>query len=194
MLIKTKELKKLIMISVIIKMMLQFTLIEKQNVDIDIKGYDAQTPLVYACKKGHLQIIEYLISKGADVNEEHKDGLHVIHYAAMFGHLDIVQYLVERQNIDVNIKGTFISNIKTPLHFACKFGYLPIVEYLISKGANIEAKDELEQTPLHYASDYGIIDIVKYLVSKGANKNAKDFTFKTPYDLARKDEIRNILK
>ena len=43
-------------------------LIEKQDIDIDIKGEYERTPLHYACEKGHLQIVEYLISKGANIN------------------------------------------------------------------------------------------------------------------------------
>ena len=100
-----------------------------------------------------------------------------------------------------------------PIHIASENGHLPIVEYLLSKGANIEVKEKLlGRTPLHYAVDieakdisnltplhfatyyFSKTDIVKYLVSKGANKNAKDRHDKTPYDLAWKNEIRNILK
>ena len=62
----------------------------------------------------------------------------------------------------------------TPLHYACQEGHLPIVEYLISKGANIEAKGEIEMTPLHYACQEGHLPIVEYLISKGANIDAQD--------------------
>ena len=81
----------------------------------------------------------------------------------------------------------------SPLHYACRHGRLTIVKYLISKGANIEAKNQIGQTPLHCAAR-GRTDVVKYLVSKGANKNAKNGFGKTPYDIAGNDEIRNILK
>ena len=68
------------------------------------------------------------------------------------------------------------------------------IQYLIENGANIEAKDCREETPLHLASSYGKTEVVKYLVSKGANKNAKNNDGKTPYDVARKDEIKELLK
>ena len=197
-------------------------LIEKQNVDIDIKGPLHKTPLIYACefdnrifiqeksdgtKKGwnkiaqlyyelekdHIQIVDYLISKGANVNAKDCEGNYVIHTAILHGHLSIVQYLIEKQNVSKDKKGR---HQMTTLHYACKIGHLPIVQYLISHGAIfwINAKDAKERTSLHYASYKGYTNIVKYLVSNGANKNSIDKYGKTPYDCAQNDEIKNILK
>ena len=145
-------------------------LIEKQNVDVNIKGYEDKTPLHYACESGYIQIAEYLIYKGAkiyctDINDDSE-----IHLASKRGHLQMVQYLIEKQNIDVNTKGY---EKRTPLHYACEKGYLQIVEYLISKGANIEEKDIDGNTPLHIANLNFINDeISKFLISHGANKDA----------------------
>ena len=77
-------------------------LIEKQNVDIYIKGNYEKTLFHFACENGQQQIVEYLISKSANSNA--KDEEYVIHYASFCG-LPIVQYLIEQQNIDRGIKG-----------------------------------------------------------------------------------------
>ena len=120
-------------------------------------------------------------------------GWRCLHSASYIGYLPIVQYLIEKgANIEAKDENQW-----TPLHIACFKGFLPIVQYLIEKGANIEAKDRDQNTPLHIASSYGKTDVVKYLVSKGANKKAKnkDGLFgKTPRDIARNDEIRELLK
>ena len=50
-------------------------LIEKQNIDINIKGKDGKTPLHYACEYGFFSIVEYLISKNADINV--KDDIYI---------------------------------------------------------------------------------------------------------------------
>ena len=126
---------------------------------------DEVTPLHYACGGGHLPIIEYLISKGADIKYPDYFGDYGIHYAIQYDHLPVVQYLIEKQNVDIEIKGQYE---RTPLHNACM--YLSIADYLISHGANIESKDEYGNTPLSYASDYWKTYIVKYLVSCGADK------------------------
>ena len=81
------------------------------------------------------------------------------------------------------------------IHSASIGGLLPIIQYLIEEqNVDIDIKGYHEQTPLHYASYWNKTDIVKYLVSKGANKNAKAKNGRTPYDMAKNDEIRNILK
>ena len=53
-------------------------LIEKQNVEIDIKGNGEMTPLHYACEEGHFPIVEYLIFKCANVNAKDTYGDYVI--------------------------------------------------------------------------------------------------------------------
>ena len=53
-------------------------------------------------------------------------------------------------------------------------GNIAIVQCLIEKGANIEAKNEIQRTPLHFACSKGHLPIVQYLIEKGANIEAKD--------------------
>ena len=57
------------------------------------------------CEDGHLPIVEYLISKGVNINVKDERGDYAIHYASRNGYLTIVQYLIEKQNIDIDIKG-----------------------------------------------------------------------------------------
>ena len=115
-------------------------LIEKQQVDIEIKGKNKITPLHYACQYGHLPIVEYLISKGANIVAKDESGNYVIHYAAEGGLLPIVQYLIEKQNIDKDIRGW---KERTPLHVASIYNHIEVVKYLVSKGANKNAKKQI---------------------------------------------------
>ena len=92
-------------------------LIEQQNVDIDLKGFREQTPLHCACRGGNLQIAEYLISKGANINAKDGNGDYIIHCASHGALISIVQYLIEQQNINIDIKGYYK---KTPLHYVCE--------------------------------------------------------------------------
>ena len=166
------------------------TIIEFQPITEKPKDFDSN--LFRACKKGKLTSVQWLIEKeGINKNEKDKYNDAPIHIASKNGHLSIVQYLIEKQNVYKDIVGRYG---KTPLHYACQKGHFNVVEYLISKGADIDAKDEDEWGLLHYASFNGRTDIVQYLVSKGANKNTKSKSGRTPYDLAKKEEIRNILE
>ena len=156
-------------------------LIEKEHVDKDMRGNNATTPLLIACECGFLPIIEYLISKGANIYAHNGSGKCSIHCATEFNQLSIIQYLIEKQNVNIDIKSPFGYS---PLHIACQKGFLPIIEYLISKGANIEAKNRIEGTPLHCACENGHIQIIDFLISKGANIEAKNGHGKTPLHYA----------
>ena len=91
-------------------------LIEKHNVDKDIKGYNIQTPLHYACWKGHLPIVEYLISKGANFEAKNSNEETPLHYASKLGRLDVVKYLI---SLGAN-KNAKNKDGKTPYDVVCR--------------------------------------------------------------------------
>ena len=165
-------------------------LIEKQNIDIDSRGEYGKTILQYACENGHYQIMQYLISKDANIETTNYWGDHIIHSAARVDLLPMVKYLIEQQNVDIETKGY---NEKTPLHYACERGHLPIVKYLISTDASVDLKEKWERTPLHLSVLFGHADIVKYFVYNCANIYTRMFDGQTPYDLAKNNEIRNFI-
>ena len=78
---------------------------------------------------------------------------------------------------------------RTPLHFACAsfntntFG---VVKCLVENGAQINAKDNMEQTPLHIvvARINCNLNVVKYLVKNGAQINSEDRGKRTPLHAA----------
>ena len=72
-------------------------LIEKENVDPNIKGSYDNTPLHYAYEYGHLPIVEYLISKGAKINATEKFYQKTpLHLAVCQNQIEIVRYLVSK--------------------------------------------------------------------------------------------------
>ena len=138
-------------------------LIEKANVDINSYNGNWETPFYLACESGHLPIVEYLISKGADVSAKDANGDCAIHVATIKGYLQIVQYLIEKANININIKG---NNDQTPLHYACQQGNLSIIKYLISKGANINEKNKNGDYAIDTAVKNKQLPVVKYFTEE----------------------------
>ena len=53
-----------------------------------------ETPLHYACLNGYLPIVEYLISKGANIEAKDQYEGAPLHCACSWIHLQIVQYLI----------------------------------------------------------------------------------------------------
>ena len=127
-------------------------LIEKQNVDKDIKGHSNRTPLHYASQGGHLPIVEYLLSKGADIGATDKEGKTALHYACENGHVSTADYLISNgSNIEAKTKDDW-----TPLHFAAKSGSANLVNYMLSKGANKNVINKYGNAPYDLTDNYAI--------------------------------------
>ena len=160
--------------------------------DVNAKDEWNNTPLHIASEKGHLSIVEYLISKGANINIKDIDGNTPIDYAFQKKSLGVLHLLISSIEFNKdNINSNYKHNI-TPIHIASGIGDIDLVENLLNKGSDINAKNDWNDTPLHFASINGHLDIVKLLVTKGANINAKDNESKTPLDIAlqeKKDDI-----
>ena len=55
------------------------------------------TLLHFACRFGHIIIVEYLINVGGNINSMNHNDETPLHYAAQYGHLGIVEYLVNQK-------------------------------------------------------------------------------------------------
>ncbi len=140
--------------------------------DICIK--DFVVPFADVSRFGHLEVVKYLISKGADIHAKVDNKINSFHdseatlmLAAQNGQLEIVKYLVSK-GANVNYTSKYGG---TALKSAAGTGQLEIVKYLISKGANIVVKGE-KFTALVAAVQSENVELVKYLISKGVDVNA----------------------
>ena len=136
---------------------------------ISEKPKDYESNMYFACRKGKLTSVQWLIEKENKNKYEKDDEQQTpLHYACAYGHLPIVRYLIEKQKVDIDIKDV---NKNRPLHYACESGHLLVAQYLISKGANISAKDV---DLMYKASVGGLLPIVQYIIKKGASAEAND--------------------
>ena len=70
-------------------------LIEQQKVDIEIRDkFQSITLLHYACQWGAISVVQYLVSRGADLNPRDLRGNTPMHYAASWARANIVVYLL----------------------------------------------------------------------------------------------------
>ena len=85
---------------------------------------------------GPKEVVELLITRGANLNAKEKDGWTPLDQAAYGGNKEISELLITN-GADVNTK----NNLKmTPLHHAAIKGHKEVVELLILRGANVNAK------------------------------------------------------
>ncbi|OEY86899.1 hypothetical protein BIY23_00090 [Wolbachia pipientis] len=86
------------------------------NTGIDIKSNNGYTSLHLAARHGHVNMVDDLITKGANVHIENCYGHTPLHLAVMHGHKNIVERLITK---DADINAVDI-NKDTPLHLAVK--------------------------------------------------------------------------
>ncbi|CAL8339778.1 unnamed protein product [Arctogadus glacialis] len=79
------------------------SLLKAEDVNRTLEG--GRKPLHYAADCGHAEILEYLLSQGADVNAPDKHGLTPLLSAIYEGHLSCVRILLEKGRVVIMGRG-----------------------------------------------------------------------------------------
>lgn len=104
----------------------------KYGASVNQKNKAGETPLSIAAFKGHKNLVEYLISKGAKVNLN-EPNWSPLHYAAFNGHNDLVNLLLDKYNADINASSP---NGVTPLMASVYENKDSTARLLLKKGAD----------------------------------------------------------
>ncbi len=121
------------------------------------------TPLHLAAYCGPGEVVELLISEGADMD-------------ARTARADRVERFGFRY-----FDGSYVLNAgATPLHGGVVGEDFNVIDVLIARGAAVNATDESGRTPLHYATERKNAQVAEFLVAKGADVNAEDESGATP--------------
>ena len=119
------------------------------------------TLLHYAAKENRLEIIEYLVSNGCDINAVDDEGQTALHKSTVFGHTESVKLLIDK-GANVN---QIDNNGNTPLHVVIMTGGdFNITKVMIGK-ANLGIQNNDEQNILHVAVRYHKVDIINLILN-----------------------------
>lgn len=173
------------------------SIIEKDSRPLNVKDITGRSPLHNATDLGHVEIIQYLVKQGADVNSKSTRTIRTpLHIAATHGNLEVVKYLVSN-GAKLNVKD-YDGN--TPLHNALyfiwgkesEFDNIEMVKYLVDNGANVNSTNYInKETPLHVAAFLGLHETTRYLVEHNAAVNAKNINGNTPlHNAASKGHLK----
>ncbi|KAJ8408895.1 hypothetical protein AAFF_G00247130 [Aldrovandia affinis] len=136
-----------------------------QGANINAQTEETQeTALTLACCGGFLEVADFLIKAGADIELGCSTPLME---AAQEGHLELVKYLLAA---GANVHATTATG-DTALTYACENGHTDVADVLLQTGANLEHESEGGRTPLMKAARAGHLCTVQFLISKGANVN-----------------------
>jgi ammonium transporter Rh len=150
--------------------------------------YDKRTPLHIAAAAGSVEVCQFLVSKGADVNAEDRFAGQPIEDAARHGHLLVVEYLKDN---GAKMKNVEVHESKM-LKYAAK-GLVDKMEELVQTTTDQESLvnccDYDHRTPLHVAAAGGKLEAVTWLIENGA-KLRRDAFGKTALDDAVRTKAR----
>lgn len=113
---------------------------------------DSFAAIHFAAEHGRDEVVAYLISKGADVNQTVGLDWTPLHIAAAEGHLEIVKMLV-KAGAKTNAKTTFVK------------AYRGIPPSSSDGAKEVDFPEAPSMTPLELARDYKQAEVVKYLES-----------------------------
>ncbi|OWT42403.1 nacht and ankyrin domain protein [Pochonia chlamydosporia 170] len=159
----------------------------------DYSRMEPAPALYYASFGGLANAVQYLLSRGANVNAQGGSYGTALHAASHRGHETVVKLLLDR-GADVEAKDYEYG--WTPLSRAAEKGHEVVVKLLLDRGADVEAKDyAYGQTPLSRAAEKGHEAVVKLLLDRGADVEAKDYDYgQTPLSWAAKNGHEVVVK
>ncbi|MEL6346516.1 MAG: ankyrin repeat domain-containing protein [Myxococcota bacterium] len=163
--------------------------------------YAGSTPLYHAGRKGRLRMIDWLLSKGADIDgacfQQETPLLALCRQgAALKSVLRILKH-----GPDLNVQNP---DQETPLHFAVNREKLKVVQALLDAGARVDIGKADENygvdgkptyTPLYRAAVSGLTEISVVLLKAGADPNTgtADRWLINPLGMAIKNEDKVLI-
>jgi ankyrin repeat protein len=135
---------------------------------MNVLGLFPAWPLTFATLGNEARFVEFLLGKGAKVDDVDADGLSALSWAVLTNHVETLQVLLAR-GAEVNRVDNFGM---TPLLYAASidFGDTAVLEKLIAAGANVQAKNKQGQTAFELAKAFNHNNAARLLSSKIASK------------------------
>jgi ankyrin repeat protein len=142
-------------------------LLEEHKWFVNHPNLNKETALHMAAKKGQAAAVQYLITRGFNIDEPNINGCSPLALAIKYQHSETINLL--KQN------GANINNIGIrALHWAASKNDTVLIERLIENGASVEIRDESGQTPLQYAIKRINKQAFKTLERLGADTNVRN--------------------
>ena len=161
----------------------------RENVNVRDKA-TGTTALEHAIRNGNREMLQALISVGADVNSRNDSKETVLMMLGTEATADMVWDLIHA-GAKLELKD---DEGDTALMEAATVNNLSVLQTLLQAGAKVNAKNEEGQTALMLAASNDMMKNVKALIAAGADMNAHDNDGKTALDYAMDEGNEKVVK
>ncbi len=145
---------------------IQFMLSQPGN-DVNKKVSNGRTYIYSAASRGNIELIEYLIGRGAKTDLKDNFGYTVLTYTAAFGQTNTKVYDVLIAHGADPKKEKITGGANALLLLAPLDKDMSLINYFVSKGVDIKSVDSVGATAFDYAVKSGNLPLLKQLVAKG---------------------------
>jgi palmitoyltransferase ZDHHC13/17 len=143
----------------------------QSGADVNARGGDAQaTPVLWASKRCHLQVVSLLLANGADPLIKDDQGYNLLHSATLDGNVYQLVLLLHQPDLPVDSPD---AQGHTSLMWAAYKGFGACVDVLLRWGADVHAVDDMGFTALHWALVKGNYLCIQKLVEFGSDRFAQ---------------------
>ena len=190
-------------------------LLNQKEIDIQaVRNAAGYTPLMLAARAGKIEVMRFLLERGASYNVADSDGRSLIELSIHWGNPEVISLLQEHganyqhvttagsdmhpiwkavhegqgasvaKLLDGGVSVEYEHNGVRMLQLAIEVDNLEVVRLLLERGAAVDVPDLRGWTALHSAAWSGNVETILLVLQKTENKEAKDHQGWTPLDLA----------
>jgi ankyrin repeat protein len=154
-----------------------FQMLVENGADVNATREEyGDTPLMYVVASQQVDVIQLLLSRGADIRAKDFGGKNVLHnlLCNKYSKPENTQLLelLLNSNADYDAQGSSLTSFKdgsTPLICAVRRGFQESVNILLARRPDVNRKDQDGHTALYYAVEEENVAMVDMLLKHGAN-------------------------
>lgn len=180
---------------------------------VEMANNSGETPLLVACRLGHLNVVRFLLELGANIDIVDNFYNTALINCCLRGNRDLIDCVWQAMQRKRQTLTSFLSYFsakkfdvnycnkdgKTPLIRACELSLnsLDRVRYLLELRADPNIADSEKETPLHYACKNGNVELVRVLLNASARVDVRNQRGSSPTDLAPMEvrtEMENLMR
>jgi ankyrin repeat protein len=142
---------------------------------------NGSTPLMLAAANGQIEMMDYLLAQGVDINEKDNQGDTALNYVVSRNQLEAARFLISRGARVVSQRDDGISSLMQALQMGTPDMALTLM-------ADVEALNQFADdgwTPIYFSIRRQDLGLLTALINRGACVNIFDSYQQTPLDFAR---------